>query len=466
MPTPSRPLRRARTAAAPPLAPLLAPLLGGVIVLLVIAGVVGPGVGNPSMAGAQNDPTLPPDATTSPTTEAPSTTDAATSTTGPAPTTSTTPAPTVTRAPATTATPSTAAPTPDTAPDESTDAPAPPDEAPTTTLPTEAPEGFTEEQFRTFVGVVSACGPDPGAICSRVLAWTDNRALAEGAQWLAEVPVRIAIVLGLALLANWAVRRAIGRYVARLDRRAAVRTDEDRVASARRTLRMTTASTTLASAATVVIFIVAIVVALAQIDISLGPLLAGAGIVGVALGFGAQNVVRDVLAGFFVLVEDQYGIGDVIDVGRASGVVEGISLRVTKLRDVEGTLWFVPNGLVNEVGNLTQRWARVILDVGIAYGSDHHEAERLIKDAADSLWNDEHSGLVILEEPELWGVELLGDSSVTIRIAVKCVPEDQWAVGRALRSRIKDRLDLAGIEIPFPQQSVWVRSDVADRQTV
>jgi small conductance mechanosensitive channel len=340
-----------------------------------------------------------------------------------------------------------------------------PGQAPTTTLPTETPEGFTDEQFRTFVGVVTACGPDPGVVCSRVLAWTDNRALAEAAQWFTEVPVRIMIVILLALLANWAVRRAIGRYVERIDRRAALRASEDPIASERRALRATTASTTLASAASVAIFIVAVVMALAQIDISLGPLLAGAGIVGVALGFGAQNVVRDVLAGFFVLVEDQYGIGDVIDVGRASGVVEGISLRVTKLRDVEGTLWFVPNGLVNEVGNLTQRWARVILDIGIAYGSDHHEAERLIKDAADSLWNDEQSGLVILEEPELWGVELLGDSSVTIRIAVKCAPADQWAVARALRSRIKDRLDLAGIEIPFPQQSVWVRSD-GERQTV
>ena len=139
--------------------------------------------------------------------------------------------------------------------------------------------------------------------------------------------------------------------------------------------------------------------------------------------------------------------------------MEGISLRVTKLRDVEGTLWFVPNGLVNEVGNLTQRWARVILDIGIAYGADHHQAERLIKDAADSLWLDAESELTILEEPELWGVELLGDSSISVRVAVKCVPADQWAVARALRGRIKDRLDLAGIEIPFPQQSVWVRSE-------
>lgn len=453
MPPSSRPLRRARTAVAP----LLSLLLAGVVVMVLLVSAT-LGSRPAGAASAQSDTTSPPEPTTTTTVEPPATT-AGPATTTTLATTSTTSGAASTTAPTTTR-PATTVP-----PDESADDPAAPGESPTTTLPTGPPEGFTEEQFRTFVGVVTACGPDPGIVCSRVLAWTDNRALAEGAQWLTEVPVRILLIVGLALLANWAVRRAIGRYVARLDRRAALRNEGDRVASERRTLRMTTASTTLASAASVVIFIVAIVVALAQIDISLGPLLAGAGIVGVALGFGAQNVVRDVLAGFFVLVEDQYGIGDVIDVGRASGVVEGISLRVTKLRDVEGTLWFVPNGLVNEVGNLTQRWARVILDVGIAYGSDHHEAERLIKDAADSLWHDEDSELTILEEPEMWGVELLGDSSVTIRIAVKCVPDDQWAVARALRSRIKDQLDEAGIEIPFPQQSVWVRSE-GERQTV
>ena len=431
MPSPTPSLRRALLSLTSVLAVAVACTLA----------VVAPAVAQPST-------TLPPDSTaTAPTSSASATSPASSTsaTTDTAPTTA--PAGST---PATTISPATTTPT---------DGDGAGSGSPSTTLPTEPPEGFTEEQFATFVGVVTACGPDPGVVCSRILAWTDNRTLAEAAQWVTEVPVRILIVLGLALLANWAVRRAISRYVARLDRRSALRADEDGVAAERRTLRMTTASTTLASAASVAIFTIAVVVALAQIDISLGPLLAGAGILGVALGFGAQNVVRDVLAGFFVLVEDQYGIGDVIDVGRASGVVEGISLRVTKLRDVEGTLWFVPNGLVNEVGNLTQRWARVILDIGIAYGADHHQAERLIKDAADSLWLDAESELTILEEPELWGVELLGDSSISVRVAVKCVPADQWAVARALRGRIKDRLDLAGIEIPFPQQSVWVRSE-------
>ena len=190
--------------------------------------------------------------------------------------------------------------------------------------------------------------------------------------------------------------------------RAAEVDHEDPLYSERRALRLTTASSTIAGAATVAIFTVALFVALAQFNISLGPLLAGAGIAGVALGFGAQNIVRDVLAGIFVIVEDQYGIGDVIDVGRASGTVESISLRMTRVRDIEGTLWFIPNGSLTEVGNKTQRWARVILDVDVAYGADHHEASRLIKEAADEMWNDPDSAVRLLEEPELWGVEIAG----------------------------------------------------------
>lgn len=344
---------------------------------------------------------------------------------------------------------------PDNGDDPDVEQPVPVDEDPP--LPTEPPPGFTEEQFTTFLEVVDACGPSPGVVCARLLAWTGNRTLAEMGQWLFDVPIRIVLVVALAFLANWLVRRALERYLQRLADHPPS-DDEGPDRHARRALRMATASTTLGSAATVIIFVVAALVALAQLDINIGPLLAGAGIAGVALGFGAQNLVRDVLAGFFVIVEDQYGIGDVIDAGRATGTVEGISLRVTKLRDVQGTLWFVPNGMISEVGNMTQRWARVILDVDVAYGSDHHEASQLIKSAADELWQDPDAEVAMIEEPELWGIERLGDSAVTIRIAIKVAPADQWKAARLLRSRIKDRFDQEGIEIPFPQQTVWMRS--------
>ena len=436
----------------------------GVVASLTVLTVVLAG----GVAAAQPDvpPEQPPTTapTTAPSTTAPTTSTSGATTSSTAPTTAaptTTPAPGDVSgsggAPSTTAAPSTPAPTP-TDPGSPSAGGGP---GVTTTLPSGPPEGFSEEQFQTFVSVVQACGPDPGAVCRQVLAWTDNRTVAEAAQWVASVPLAVAAVVLLAFLANWLVRRGIARYLRRLDTKAAraEQGEGPRPGAERRALRMATISSTLGSAASVVIFIVAIFVALAQLDISLGPLLAGAGIIGAALGFGAQNIVRDFLAGLFVTIEDQYGVGDTIDVGRASGVVEGITLRMTKLRDVEGTLWFVPNGEVKEVGNMTQRWSRVILDIGVAYGSDHHEAGRLIKEAADEMWRDPTSSARILEEPELWGVESLSETAVVIRIAVKSYPADQWVAARELRSRIKDSFDAAGIEFPFLQQSIWARPE-------
>ena len=221
---------------------------------------------------------------------------------------------------------------------------------------------------------------------------------------------------------------------------------------------MATASAILASAASVAIYATAGLVLLGELGVSLGPLLAGAGIVGIAIAFGAQNLIRDVLGGLFVLMEDQYGVGDIIDAGRAVGRVEDFTLRVTKVRDLEGTLWFVPNGLIEDVGNKSQVWSRAILDIDVAYGADHDKAGEIIKLAADRVWHERRPDALVVEEPELWGIERLGDSAVSIRLAVKCAPADQWAVARAIRGEVKRDLDAAGIEIPFPQQSLWVRS--------
>jgi small conductance mechanosensitive channel len=218
---------------------------------------------------------------------------------------------------------------------------------------------------------------------------------------------------------------------------------------------MATASATLGSTATVAIFSMAGLVALSELGINLGPMLAGAGIAGIAIGFGAQNLVRDVLAGLFVILEDQYGVGDTIDAGKASGTVEELSLRVTKLRDVEGTLWFIPNGTISEVGNKTQLWARAILDVTVAYDADHRRAGDVIKATADRIWREQRPGERIIEEPELWGVERLSDVGVVIRLAVKSAPAEQWKVARTLRSEIKEALDGEGLEIPVP---MWTRS--------
>jgi moderate conductance mechanosensitive channel len=195
------------------------------------------------------------------------------------------------------------------------------------------------------------------------------------------------------------------------------------------------------------------------LGVNLGPLIAGAGVVGIALGFGAQTVVRDFLSGMFMLVEDQYGVGDIVDLGEATGTVEGVTLRTTRLRDVNGTVWHIPNGEIKRVGNKSQDWARALLDVSVAYGADIAHAKEVIKGVADEVWQDEQLGPSVLEEPEVWGIEDLGADGIAIRLVVKTRPADQFRVMRALRERLKRALDDAGIEIPFPQRTVWVRPE-------
>ena len=219
----------------------------------------------------------------------------------------------------------------------------------------------------------------------------------------------------------------------------------------------------------VVIWSVAAIMILGQVGIELGPLIAGAGIVGVAIGFGAQDLVKDFLSGVFMLIEDQYGIGDIVDVGEAAGVVESISLRSTQIRDVEGTLWHVPNGEIRRVGNMSQDWARALLDIGVAYGSDLDAVGDLIRRVAVEMSEEEEYHELFLDEPDLWGVQSLGADSVDIRLVIKVVPGQQWAIMRELRRRIKNALDAADIEIPFPQRTVWLRTEqpmaVGDAET-
>jgi small conductance mechanosensitive channel len=221
--------------------------------------------------------------------------------------------------------------------------------------------------------------------------------------------------------------------------------------------RINALTSVLRSIATVVIFMIAIFMILGEVGLNLAPLLAGAGIVGIALGFGAQSLVKDFLSGLFILVEDQFGVGDIVDLDQqTSGTVEAVSLRTTRLRAVDGTVWHVPNGDIRRVGNKSQHWSRALLDVEVAYDTDIDHAKAVIKRVADGLWEERED---ILEEPEVLGVESLGAHGIAIRLVVKTVPADQWKVMRALRQRIKDAFDAEGIEIPFPQQTIWVRGD-------
>lgn len=209
----------------------------------------------------------------------------------------------------------------------------------------------------------------------------------------------------------------------------------------------------------VVIWLVAIFMILGTLGINLGPLVAGAGIAGIALGFGAQSIVKDFLSGILMLVEDQFGVGDIIDVGEASGVVESLSLRTTRLRSVDGTVWHVPNGEIRRVGNMSQGWSRSVIDVGIGYGSDIDRSLSIMNDVATTMSTEEPWSTKFLEHPEILGVQDLGDSAVVLRMWVVTEPATQWEVSRELRRRIKYAFDTAGIEIPFPQVTAHLRRD-------
>ncbi|MHB1162118.1 MAG: mechanosensitive ion channel family protein [Chloroflexota bacterium] len=182
------------------------------------------------------------------------------------------------------------------------------------------------------------------------------------------------------------------------------------------------------------------------------PLLASAGIAGLAIGFGAQNLVKDWLGGFFILLENQYSVDDVIKVGEYAGSVEKLDLRRTVLRTLDGSIVVIPNGEVRTVTNLTKEWSRVVMDVGISYDADIDGALGVLRRVGEELAADEEVGKLLLEPPEVLGVEALGQYQVTLRMLVKTLPSKQWTVARALRVRVKKAFDREGIEIPYPHQ--------------
>ena len=334
-----------------------------------------------------------------------------------------------------------------------------------------------------------ACGTDPDWLCRKVFDWTGNSDLAGVATWLVDRPVKVAVIALLALIIRRVVHRAIDGLIDRLmserssEQREAVEAAEAAAGTLRRDLlteklaslrerterarqRAKTLGVLFKSIASAVIGVVTIMMLLGEFDINLGPLIAGAGIVGVAIGFGSQALVGDLLSGIFMLIEDQYGVGDVIDAGDATGTVESVGLRTTRIRDVRGTLWHIPNGEIRRVGNMSQVWARAILDIDVAYDTDLDLAMETIKTVADGLWEEQLEEATIVEEPVISGVQNFGADAVTIRLSVRTEPSEQWSTGRVLRKRIKEAFDEAGIEIPFPQRTVWLKSEADQKDPV
>jgi moderate conductance mechanosensitive channel len=330
-------------------------------------------------------------------------------------------------------------------------------------------------------GAAAACGPveSASAVCLGAYNITRNATVARISETVLVKPFRIAVILGVALVIQKLVGRTIRRFVRAMNGERVLAGAAQAVAeggpltehapralfdgnhapSVRRAQRAETLGALLRSVSAAAIWSVAVLMAMAELGLNLGPLIAGAGILGVALGFGAQHLVRDFVSGVFMLAEDQYGVGDVIDVGPATGKVEGVSLRTTRLRDVNGTVWHMPNGEITRVGNKSQQWARAVLDVDVAYDTDIPRATEVIKATADRMWKEGAGAGLMLEEPEVWGVENLGADGIAIRLVVKTAPNEQLGVARQLRADIKQAFDEAGIEIPFPQRTVWHRME-------
>lgn len=213
----------------------------------------------------------------------------------------------------------------------------------------------------------------------------------------------------------------------------------------RRKQRVRALGAILRSAASVTIFVIAGFVVLGDLSINLAPLLASAGVVGVALGIGAQGLVRDYLAGVFMLVEDQYGVGDVITVGNATGTVEDVTLRVTRLRDVNGIVWHIRNGSIETVGNESQGWARAVIDFPVPFEADLATIRNLLQQTGAAMWNDPAWRVVMLEAPEVWGAQEVSSSGVVMRMVAKTAPLRQWEVEREMRARVKAALHEGGI---------------------
>jgi small conductance mechanosensitive channel len=202
----------------------------------------------------------------------------------------------------------------------------------------------------------------------------------------------------------------------------------------------------------IVIAFIAVLMILGELGIQLGPLLATAGIGALAVGFGAQSLVKDMINGFFIILENQYRIGDAIEVAGVSGLVESLSLRRTVLRDLEGRVHTIPNGEIKVVSNLSKEWSRSVLDIGISYREDVDQVIDLLSQIGKELGMEEPYKSAILEPLQILGVERFQESELVIRMMVKTVPLKQWEVGRELRRRIKNRFDEKGIQIPSPRQ--------------
>jgi small conductance mechanosensitive channel len=258
--------------------------------------------------------------------------------------------------------------------------------------------------------------------------------------------LRVLGAITIAALAYWALGAILRRVERSVEKDGMITLQEQRTRTMVSLMR---------SVGTVIISILLLFMILGAVGYDLRPLLAGAGVIGLAVSFGAQSLVKDVISGLFILLENQFGVGDVVRIEGVSGAVERMTLRVVVLRDVQGVVHVVPNGEIKKVSNLTRGWSRVVLDVAVAYKEDPDRVMEVMRDEGRKLWEDPQWRPLMLEEGQVPGIESFGESGVSIRMWIKTLPLKQWDVARELRRRLKHRFDGEKIEIPFPSQTVY-----------
>jgi small-conductance mechanosensitive channel len=274
------------------------------------------------------------------------------------------------------------------------------------------------------------------------------------AAWFLRSGLRIAFILVLA----YAIVRIVAHSVDRAQRTVGL---EGGLRGAERAKRVQTLGTLVKNTVGILLAGAALLMVLRELNVDIVPLLTGAGIVGLAVGFGAQTLVKDVISGFFLILENQVRVGDVAVINGTGGLVEAITLRTIVLRDLEGTVHVFPNGSISLLSNRSKDFSFFVLDVGVAYKERPDEVMDILREVGGGLQADARVGPSILEPLEVLGVDSLADSAVVIRVRIKTLPLKQWEVGRELRRRIKNTFDERGIEIPFPHRTVYFGSPLS-----
>lgn len=299
----------------------------------------------------------------------------------------------------------------------------------------------------------------PADSAARGVVGTMGRIFDLSATDVIELALRIVFIWFLVWVGISVVRLIARRIVAAVD-------DGDEARLSVREKRGQTAAQLVRSVGGVAAVIFGIIATL-NLFIDIRPILAGAGILGLAISFGSQSLVKDIISGFFILIEDQFVVGDVIEAAGRTGTVERITLRVVTLRDLRGVVHMIPNGQLATVSNLTRSWSRAVVDIGVAYEANLDRALEVFREEANTLWEDAAWKPKLLGAPDVVGVDELGDSGVILRTLVRTQPGQQWDCAREFRRRIKNRLDAEGIEIPFPQRTVHLRQvkDADEKET-